>query len=518
MDSKLNQEYINTLVNRLENAVRKLEVVDSSASGENSRNISSVMLSTENIAVFTDFWNKTIQNLLGLKKLAEETKKPETEKLTELIIEGLCFQQDILIAGLSFKKPQANNLQEISKKLFAIMGKAEEIKKEQKDFALHCDAVKSGLESLTWLFNDDSCDAYVQTYAEMIEFPANKLFMQKIPEQTAWIKALKAIFKDVIELVKANYKKGINWSLKGDDDINNLMLSIGNTYRKNFKKQNEENKNKEHPKVVQKHEEDKKEIANKILSGEFKKSLKPVQKNYEDDKSKKPEIKEQKTEEVKPPQENKVAVNNTNNTNNANASTSTNNANANTENTRILNIKKKLDAVRGIRENMLKKGPSEKYEQMRCSYYYENIIDEVKELDEEKLQIKTIVNFTNCYNCTFSIKKKVNAIKLTNCENVNIICDSLISIMEIINSENLKIQVDGVINSFSVDGSKEISFYLLPNSAHAGFIVSKSIDLRLRLRREEDPSDFDEVIIPEQFVFNLNDSRKMNCKISDLYH
>ena len=90
--------------------------------------------------------------------------------------------------------------------------------------------------------------------------------------------------------------------------------------------------------------------------------------------------------------------------------------------------------------------------------------------------------------------------------------------MEIINSENLKIQVDGVVNSFSVDGSKEISFYLLPNSAKAGFIVSKSTDLRLRLRKEDDPSDFEEMIIPEQFVFNVNDKKKLDCKVSDLYN
>jgi len=501
MDPKINQETLTNLVNRLEQAVKTLEKVESGNSGNNSVNISSAMLSTENIAIFTEFWNKTIQNLLGLKKLAEDTKKPETEKLTEHLIEGLCFQQDLLIAGLTFKKPQANNLKEISKKFFAILSKVEEIKKENRDFALHCDAVKSGLESLCWMFNDDSCDAIVQTYAEAIEFPANKLFMQKIPEQTAWVKALKAIFKDVIELVRANYKKGINWSLKGDEDINNLMLSFGNTFRKNFKKQSEENKNKEQPKEVKKQEEDKKQIANKILSGDYRKSLKPVQRNYVDDTTKKEEPK---------PQENKDAK--------ANANSNTNNANNDNDNSSIIKIKKKSDPIRGVRENLLKKGPSEKYEQMRASYYFENMIDEVKELDEENLKIKTIANFTNCYNCTFSIKKKINAIKLSNCENVNIICDSLISIMEIINSENLKIQVDGVVNSFSVDGSKEISFYLLPNSAKAGFIVSKSTDLRLRLRKEDDPSDFEEMIIPEQFVFNVNDKKKLDCKVSDLYN
>ena len=295
MDPKINQETLINLVNRLEMAANKLEAVEKGSSADKSVNISSAMLSAENIAVFSDFWNKTLTNLLGLKKLAEETKKPETLLLTEYLIEGLCFQQDILIAGLSFKKPQTTSLQEISKKFFAVMTKCGDMKKEKRDFALQCDAVKSGLESLCWMFQDESCDAFVQTYAEAIEFPANKLFMEKIPEQTAWVKALKMMFKEVIELVKANYKKGINWSLKGEEDINKLMLTLGNTLRKNFKKLSD-------PEASPvKQESDRDAIKEELTSGKARKSLKKV--NLEDlpKKVEEPKVEEKKVEVVKKP-------------------------------------------------------------------------------------------------------------------------------------------------------------------------------------------------------------------------
>jgi hypothetical protein len=484
MESKVNQESLLNVVSRLEAVVNKLESKNLIGSS-NQVNLSSSMLSIENIAVFSDFWNKTLQNLLDLQKLAEENKKPEIEQLTNFLIEGLCFQQDLLIAAQTFKKPQSNEISDLSKKYFSITKKVDEFKKDKRDFALHCDAIKSGLESLCWMFNDDSCEAVVQTYAEAIEFPANKLFMQKIPEQTAWVKALKNVFKEVIALVNANYKKGINWALKGEEDLNKLMLTFGNTFRKNFKKLSDPDM----PTIKQ--EEIREQIKEEITTGNPRKSLKKVQDQP---------IKEK--EEPKP--------NENENQNQAKKEEPVKSSSSKPT--------KKGDPIRGRRETLMKKGPIEKFEQVRGTFFFENICDEVKELDVEKLAMKTIINFTNCYNCTFSVKKKVNAIKLTNCENVNVICDSLISIMEVINSENIKIQVDGVVNSFSIDGSKEVSFYLLPNSGHAQFIVSKSTDIRLRMRKEDDPSDYDETLIPEQFVFKYNDKQKLDCQISDLYN
>lgn len=514
MDSKpITQETIVALAARLEALIQQLEGKVSEPVTVNTVNLSTALINTEKIAAFAEYWKKTLHNLLEFKKVAADTKSPEIELITEIVIEGVCFQQDILIAAESFKKPQGKDYQDLVKKFSQILTRFDEIKKDKKDFALFCEAAKTAVESLFWIFNDNSCDNIVQTYFEAIDFPGNKIFAKKVPEQSAWVKSLKPIFKDTIELVKANYKSGINWALKGEDDINKIILSCGNTFRKNFKQQESLQKTQERE---SKQEESRKNIKELLISGELRKSLKPVVKNVvekskeevakanelfknEHLKTEKQVKTETKTEivntEVPPKQEEKAVA---------------------PKSTTV--VKKSKEAKRGRRETILKRGRNEKYEAIRGSFYFENLEDEIKELDEERLETKTILTLNNCYNCTFSVKKKINAIKLSNCENVNIICDSLISIFEIINSVGLKIQVDGIIRSFTIDGSSEIMVVLYPKCKDAQFITSKSYDIRLRLRKEEDHLDYNEIIIPEQFIFQINDKKKLDYRVSDLYN
>lgn len=499
MESKvITQETLVSLVTRMEALISKLEGIQPSQTQQqvNQINISSAMLSTEKITAFTDYWNKTLNYLLELKKCAEATKQPEIESLTELVLEAICFQQDILIASETFKRPQGKDSQDLAKKYQELVSKIDEFKKEKRDHLLHSEAVREALQSLFWMFNDNSCDVICQTYFESIDYPANKLFMLKNPELTTWVKQLKVIFKGVLELVKANYKCGINWALKGEDDINRVLLSIGTTFRKNFKKQEEA---KEEKKLV-KQEENQKQIKELLTSGELRKSLKPAPVNTAIIPKAESEKVESvaKKEEPKPVIETKPSVQ------------------PEEPKTEFIATKKK-EVKKGRRETIWKKGKSEQYEKIRGSFYFQNLENEVREIDPEKLESKTILTFNNCFNCTFSANKKINAIKLSNCENVNIICESLISIFEIVNCVGVKVQVDGVVRSFTVDGSNEVMFIVYSKCKDAQFITSKSHDIKIRLRKDEDPLDYNEILIPEQFVFQINDRKKVDCKVSDLY-
>ncbi len=498
MESKqvITQETLVNLVNRLELLVSKLEGTQNTSNTNQNTNLksSSPIVSTEKITVYTDYWNKTLQNLLALKKCAEETKKQEIEHITELVIEGLCFQQDVLIASETFKKPQGKDLQELVKKYSVYITKLTDITKEKRDFALHCEAVRSSLDALCWMFNENSCDAICQTYFESIEYPGNKLFMQKIPEVTAWVKSLKLTIKEVNELVKLNYKSGVKWSVEGVDDVNGLLFTLGNTYRKNYKKDDNlisiEEKKPVEPvapvaAAVVKKEETQKPIKDLLTSGELRKSLRPVTNNNtkEEVVSNNPQpVKKEENSEKK--EESVVATSS------------------------FVSTKRK-EVKKGRRETIWKKGKKEEYEKIRGSHYYQNLEDEVREIDPEKLETKTILTFNNCYNCTFTANKKINAIKLSNCENVNIICESLISILEIVNCFGIKVQVDGIVRSFTVDGSSEVMFIVYPKCKEAQFITAKSNDIKIRLRKDEDPLDYNEILIPEQFVFQINERRKM---------
>ncbi len=530
MESKvITQETLVSLVNRLEALVAKLEGNQSGQSLQqtNNVNISSPMPSTlkitspsvEKITAYSEYW-KTCLNLLSeLKKRAEETKKHEIESLTEVVLEAICFQQDLLVASDICKKPEIKDMQALAIRYSGFIKKVEEIAKERRDFALHLDAVKTGLDCLSWMFNDKSCDSICQTYFEAIDFPGNKLFLQKIPEISAWVRAFKVVFKNVNELVKLNYKSGINWSITGEDDMNRVFLSIG-TYQINFKKQEEsklENKvvNQEEPKEenkvvkleepkeennVVKQEEPKKQISVLLTSGELRKGLKPVPTTNANI----PRAEHEKTEQATKKEE----------------ATPSSDSKPSAEPEAVKKVficKKNKEVPKGRQENIWKQGIKEQYD-FRGSFYFQNIENEVREIDPEKLEGRTILTFNNCYKSTFTANKKVNAIKLSNCEDVNIICDSLISIFEVVNCNGIKIQVDGVIKSFTIDGSKDVVILIYSKCKEAQFITCQSQDIRLRLRKDEDYLDYDEILIPEQFIFQINEKKKVDGRVSELYN
>jgi len=183
----------------------------------------------------------------------------------------------------------------------------------------------------------------------------------------------------------------------------------------------------------------------------------------------------------------------------------------------VSSVNKNKEIKRGRRETLAKKGVKEVYDESKGNFYWENLEGATKELDPERLLKGTVIQFSNCFGCTFKISKKVNKIVLANCEEVNVILDSLISNFEVINCVKVKIQVDGTVNAFSVDGSVDVVFYLSLNSKNAQFYTSKSSEVRVRLTKEDDNADYTEHLIPEQFVFNINANRKIESRVSDLY-
>ena len=504
------------IVERLENAVSKLEgkTVQSNAQAAASQvNVGTALLTTEKIMAYTDFWNKTLKLLLELKAAATETAAPEIEQITEAVLEVICAQQDVLVAVESFKKPVNNDLKTLQKKIYSYVAKIEEIGRAKRDFSLHTDAVKNGLDALNWLYSDNSCDMITQTFLESIDFAGNKIFMKKIPTQTKWVKLFKSIINELDLFVKANYKSGLVWSSKGDGDVSNLILTIGNTYRKNFKIQQQAQEeaiptetvqvdktpiitttvipatNSANTKAVTKPAEKKADsslqIQDMITSGAIRNSLKPI--NKPEEKKEAPKV---EPVPVVVPVVSAVETKD----------------------------EKKPLVTKGRRQTIWKKGKKEVFEESKQQFVYENLEGEIRELDPEQLSMKTSIHISNCFKSTFKISKKVKKIILNNCEEVNIICHSLITLFEVINSVKVKVQVEGTINCFSIDGSTDVVLQLSSNCAEAQFVTSNSNLLKVRLAKEEDPTEFTENIIPEQLVFSINKDKKLDVKISDNYN
>ena len=460
----ISEQRLLEVVSRLENLCKSLE-------SKGNVNVGAQLITTENIAAFTDYWNKTLKNLVELKALSAEIKNEDIEKMTEVVCEAICSLQDILIASETFKKPVNQDQQSLIKKTTSIWAKLPDVYKGKKDIQYHGEALKNGLDAICWVFSDSMCDSVTQTYLEQIDFPGNKVLALKQPTHTKWLNTFKAIIRELNDLVKKNYKNGLTWNVKGETDISKLLVTIGNTYRKNFKK--EEN-------IVDVKQESRNKLFEDINSDVGKKGLKPIPKE---------EKKEEKKDEKKP------------------------------EKHPLLEESKKESGSnfehKGRRQTLMKKGKQENFEESKSLYFFENLVGEQRELSD-KLENKSIVQISNCSDSTFKITKKINAIKLTNCEKVRIICDSLVTMFEITNSVDVTVDVTGVINAFSIDSTKKVALYLTQQSAHAQFITSKSTEIYIRLRDETDKDDFKEFPLPEQFVFNLNNG-KIDCKVSDLY-
>jgi len=497
--SKVSNEVLLQLVTRLENAINKLEVRSGPPVPQVSLPVSASVATTEKVSVFSDYWNKTLKLIQELNNDAKDTGSNEIIQITDSAIQTICAHQDILFASENFKKPAINDIKEVSKKVFSIRSKVEEIGKLNKDYSLHSDAVKNGLEALNWVYSDQSCADITQTYFESIDFAGNKIFMKKIPVQTKWVKSYKAVIAEVNNLVKANYKCGLSWSSKGEGDVSKLLLNIGNTYKTNFTKQEEKK-----PEPVEE-VDPRLKIQEMITSGQLRQSLKPI--NKPEVKKEEPKPQPVKTEapaqqvkpaaQVTPPQQ-------TNTTVTASVCTTSSSKHSN-------------EAKKGRRHTLIKNGKKEIFEDLRKLFIYENIEGETKDLDPEKLINRTVVQISNCAGSVFKVSKKINTIKLDNCEDVTIVCTSLISIFEIVNSVKIRVQVEGTINAFSVDGSSDVILQLSLDSANAQVIASKSSEVRLRLVKEDDKDDYTEHLIPEQFVFTLTPTRKIEAKVSDLY-
>jgi len=444
------------LVDRLEKLCQHLE-------SNRPSNVSSHLLTTENIATFTDYWNRVLKHLVEFRAASLELKNPDIEKMADVVLEAICAHQDLLVGSESFKKPLNADSQAVVKKVASILGRLPDLYKGKKEINYHGEALSNGLQALYWMFSDSMCDSVCQTYVEQIDFPGNKILAMKQPAHTKWLNLFKTIMKETNELVKKNYKAGLSWSSTGEPDVSKLLVTIGNTYRKNFKNEN----------VGDAKPESKNKLFDE-LSAKSGSSLKPVPKE---------EKKEVKKEEQKNP---------------------------------LLTFKTKEKVEKkGRRETILKKGKQEKFEESKSLHFFENLEGEQRELSD-KLGHSTVIQISNCYDCTFKVSVKINAIRLTNCEKVNIICDSLVTTFEITNSVNVAVDVTGVINSFAIDSSTRVIIYLKKTSAHAQQLVSKSNEILIRVRHENDNDNYDEFVIPEQFVFNLNNN-KMEGKVSDLY-
>lgn len=94
-------EQLDQIISRLEKAIEKVELL-SSLNEDDANNIGEIKIPSPS----TIFWNNCLKLLEDLKEKSLQANNVHFEELTEIFIESICFQQDILLSSLYFKNQQ----------------------------------------------------------------------------------------------------------------------------------------------------------------------------------------------------------------------------------------------------------------------------------------------------------------------------------------------------------------------------------------------------------------------------
>ena len=533
--SNISQVKIDQIISRLEKAIEKVDILSSL-----STNSSVKSEEKESSSPLSNYWKNSLNLLQELKEKSTEDKNIHFEELTEIFIESICFQQDILLHSFSFQKPEGEDMKKLLSILQNQIKRTEKILILEPNLNLQYELVQKGMNTLMWMFDTFKCDLIVNNSMGIINNISNKIIKMGNQLYTEWVNIFMKIMKEIYEFVNKNYKNGLIWSAQGNNNTFELILELGNTYKKYFKNysrivQNDLSFNQiqENDKRNKMFEELKNDIKKKGLrqkkskrnleKGTFYNKIKENENNNFIDNEINEGISFDNTNELK--EDNKEIETRKNKSNSisqkAHISLSYRNSYKETGSGSHLDNSSKSGYETGVRKKLLSMGKRDHYEEKDNIILFENFDGLIKNIKPDILDVDTFVRITNCLNCTFKISKSINRILILNCQNCKVICDGLFSDIEIVNNTQIIMQCDGLVHMANVEGSKDVMFILSPKSRNIPIYCHHSTFIRVKtLKTDNDEGvikkEYDEYIFPEQFEFCIDDNMKLEFNVSSI--
>ncbi|KAM9321564.1 adenylyl cyclase-associated protein 1 [Gastrophryne carolinensis] len=112
-------------------------------------------------------------------------------------------------------------------------------------------------------------------------------------------------------------------------------------------------------------------------------------------------------------------------------------------------------------------------------------------------ELKQVVYVYKCTNSTIQIKGKINSITLDNCKKLGLVFEDAVGIVEIINSRDVKVQVLGKVPTISINKTDGCHVYLSKDSLYCEIISAKSSEMNILVPGSG--GEFSEFPVPEQF-------------------
>ena len=536
--SEMSPEKIDQIISRLEKAIGKVDLL-SSLSEKTSNNYEE----KESLPPLKNFWNYSQNLLKDLKEKSAEANNVHFEELTEIFIESICFQQDILSHSFSFQKPGNEDMRKLLSILQGQIKKIEKILILEPSLSLQIELVQKGMNTLAWMFDTFKCDLIVNNSLGIVNDISNKIILMGNQVYTEWVKIFMKLMYEIVEFVNNNYKNGLIWSTQGNNNIFELVLEIGNTYKKYFKNDsrifqydlsfNQIQENDKRNKMFEELKNDiKKKELNQKKNGDNKKDIEDISKNENNKKNQKIKninnIANKNKDNIQTiydkfmEEDNKEIVGRTMKSNSISnkgcVSLSCRNSIKDTGSGSYLDNSSKSGYKMGVRKRLLSMGKRDHYEERDNIILFENFDGLIKNIKPDILGDDTFVRITNCLNCTFKISKGINRIVILNCQNCKIICDKLFSNIEIVNNTQIIIQCNGRVHMANLEGSKDVMFILSPESRNISIYCHHSTFIRVKTLKEDNyddgkKKDYDEYIFPEQFEFGVNDDMKLEFNV-----
>ena len=533
--SDLSPEKIDQIIFRLEKAIGKVDLLTSL-----NENTSNNYEEKQSIPTLNNFWNYSQNLLQELKDKSAEANNVHFEELTEIFIESICFQQDILLHSFSFQKPGNEDMRKLLSILQGQIKKIEKILILEPSLSLQIELVQKGMNTLAWMFDTFKCDLIVNNNLGIVNDISNKIILMGNQVYIEWVNIFMKLMYEIVEFVNNNYKNGLIWSAQGNNNILELVLEIGNTYKKYFKNDsrifqydlsfNQIQENDKRNKMFEELKNDikKKELNQKKLL-DNKKEEKTInnENNIMNNNENESNINKDNVQTIydkfmELKEDNKEIVGRTMKSNSIShkgcVSLSCRNSVKDTGSGSYLDNSSKSGFRTGVRKKLLSMGKRDHYEERDNIILFENFDGLIKNIKPDILGDDTFVRITNCLNCTFKISKSINRIVILNCQNCKIICDKLFSNIEIVNNTQIIIQCNGRVHMANLEGSKDVMFLLSQESRNISIYCHHSTLIRVKTLKEDNEDegkrkDYDEYIFPEQFEFGVTDDMKLDFNV-----
>ena len=542
-------EQLDQIISRLEKAIEKVELL-SSLNEDDANNIGEIKIPSPS----TIFWNNCLKLLEDLKEKSLQANNVHFEELTEIFIESICFQQDILLSSLYFKKPTKEEMKKLLSILQNQIKKLEKILIFEPNLSLQIELVQKGMNSLSWMFETFKCKLIVNNSYKILTEISKKIIQKGNKIYVGWTNIFLQLMNEIVKFVNNYHENGLNWFTQGNNNVYELILEIGNTYKKYFKNyskifQDESSLNQieENNKMYGLYEG--------VMSGVKEKEMRSKKSGNTD-----------KNDENN--NKNEISLNDKmNNINNNNDLYSNNDINNNIPSTpnipsnanifdniqsiydkfmEIKNASKEMSKENlrsnsishqdclsslscsnsikdtqsdswpkmGVRKRVLSMGERNFYQERENVILYQNFDGIIKNIKSDSVDEHTALYIINCLNSSFKVTKTINRIIILNCQNCKVICGELMANIEIVNNTKIIMQCDGDAKMANIEGSKDIMLILSPESRNIPIHYGKSTYIRVRILKGdnncEKTKDFDEYVLPEQFDFSLNKDDKFD--------